>query len=50
MPDALERPRSKLFRRIVIKDVQAAAKFKHAFEARFASRITLPVAAETVGK
>jgi hypothetical protein len=28
MPDALERPRSKLFRRIVIKDVQAAAKFK----------------------
>src|ERR1700751_3233548 len=35
---------------IVIKDVQAAAKFKHAFEARFASGITLPVAAETVGK
>jgi hypothetical protein len=50
MPDALERPRSKLFRRIVIKDVQAAAKLKHAFEARFASGITLPVAAETVGK
>jgi hypothetical protein len=32
MPDALERPRSKLFRRIVIKDVQAAAKFKNTFE------------------
>jgi phosphatidylserine/phosphatidylglycerophosphate/cardiolipin synthase-like enzyme len=35
---------------VVIKDAQAAAKFKHAFEARFASGITLPVAAETVGK
>jgi hypothetical protein len=44
MPDALERPRSKLFRRIVIKDVQAAAKFKHAFEARFASGSSLSLA------
>ena len=30
---------------IVIKDVQAAIKFKHAFEARFASGITLPATA-----
>jgi phosphatidylserine/phosphatidylglycerophosphate/cardiolipin synthase-like enzyme len=35
---------------IVIKDAQTAGKFKHVFEARFASGITLPVVAETVGK
>jgi phosphatidylserine/phosphatidylglycerophosphate/cardiolipin synthase-like enzyme len=31
---------------IVISDAQVAAKFKHVFEARFASGETLPVAAE----
>jgi phosphatidylserine/phosphatidylglycerophosphate/cardiolipin synthase-like enzyme len=29
---------------IVIKDVQAAAKFRHVFEARFASGKALPIA------
>jgi hypothetical protein len=31
---------------IVIRDMQAAEKFKNTFETRFASGITLPVAAE----